>query len=55
MKSCYYISVMGAPAISVPRGFTGEGLPTGIQIVGRNGDDWGLLQMAQAFETALNT
>jgi amidase len=55
MKSCYYISVMGTPSISVPCGFTSAGLPVGIQIVGRHRDDWGLLQMAQAFETALNT
>jgi amidase len=55
MKSCYYISVMGTPSISVPCGFTSEGLPIGIQIVGRHGDDRGLLQIAQAFETAINT
>ncbi len=52
MKSCYYISVMGTPSISVPCGFASEGLPVGIQIVGRYNDDWGLLQMAQGFETA---
>jgi amidase len=50
MKSCYYISVMDTPSISVPCGFTGGGLPAGIQIVGRHGDDWGLLQIAHAFE-----
>src|SRR6185295_1734717 len=52
MKSCYYISILGNPAISVPCGFTSEGLPIGLQIVGRHRDDWGLLQMAHAFETA---
>jgi amidase len=52
MKSCYYISVVGNPAISVPAGFTPEGLPVGLQIVGRHRDDWGLLQMAYAFEQA---
>ncbi len=55
MKSCYYISVMGTPSISVPCGFTSEGLPIGIQILGRRRDDWGLLQMAQGFETAHTT
>jgi amidase len=55
MKSCYYISVMGTPAISVPCGFTDDGLPVGIQIVGRQSGDWGLLQMARGFETANNT
>jgi amidase len=53
IKSCYYISVMGTPAISVPCGFTSEGLPVGIQIVGRHRDDWGVLQIAHAFEQAL--
>ena len=55
MKSCYYISVMGTPSISVPCAFTGEGLPVGIQIVGRHHDDWGLLQAAHAFETNVTT
>jgi amidase len=52
MKSCYYISITGHPAISVPAGFTDEGLPIGIQIVGRHQDDWGVLQLAHAFERA---
>jgi amidase len=52
MKSCYYISIVGNPAISVPCGFTPDGLPVGLQIVGRHRDDWGLLQMAHAFEAA---
>ena len=50
MKSCYYITVTGHPAISVPAGFTPEGLPVGLQIVGRYGDDFGVLQLAHAFE-----
>jgi amidase len=52
MKSCYYITVTGLPAISVPCGFTPEGLPVGMQIVGRHMDDFGVLQMAHAFEQA---
>ena len=52
MKSCFYISVTGHPAISVPCGFTPEGLPVGVQIVGRHQDDWGVLQLAYAFEQA---
>jgi amidase len=52
MKSCYYISVAGNPAISVPCGYTADGLPIGLQIVTRHHDDWGLLQMAHAFEQA---
>jgi amidase len=52
MKSCYYISAIGHPAISVPCGFTADGLPVGLQIVGRAGDDWGVLQLAHAYELA---
>jgi amidase len=52
MRSCYYISVTGCPAISVPRGFTEDGLPVGVQIVGRHHDDWGVLQLAYAFQQA---
>jgi amidase len=52
MKSCYYITCTGLPAISVPCGFTPEGLPVGIQIVGRHNDDFGVLQLAHAFEQA---
>jgi len=50
MKSCYYISTTGLPAISIPAGFSNEGLPIGIQIVGRHHDELGLLQLAAAFE-----
>ena len=50
MKSCYYVT--GLPAISVPCGFTPEGLPVGVQIVGRPRDDLGVLQLAHAFEQA---
>jgi amidase len=52
MRSCYYITMTSLPAISVPAGFTPEGLPVGLQIVGRHQDDWGVLQMAHAFEQA---
>jgi len=52
MKSCYFISATGHPAISVPAGFTPEGLPIGLQIVGRYQDDWGVLQLAHAVEQA---
>ncbi len=50
MQSCWTISVLGLPAISVPAGFTPEGLPVGIQIVGRHQDDLGVLQLAHAYE-----
>ncbi|MBW2705290.1 MAG: amidase [Deltaproteobacteria bacterium] len=52
MKSSYYITTVGFPAISVPCGFTADGLPVGVQIVGRHQDDLGVLQLAYAFEQA---
>jgi amidase len=50
MKSAYWISTTLGPAISVPAGFTADGLPVGVQIVGRRGDDLGVLQLAYALE-----
>jgi amidase len=52
MKSCYWVSVTGQPAVSVPCGFSAAGLPVGLQIVGRHRDDFGVLQLAHAFERA---
>jgi amidase len=52
MKSCWYISATGNPAASVPAGFTAEGLPIGIQIVGRAKEDFSVLQLAHAYEQA---
>ena len=52
MRACSDITVTGLPAISVPCGFTADGLPVGVQIVGRHHDDWGVLQLAYAFEQA---
>lgn len=52
MKSCYYITITSHPAVSVPAGFTADAvpLPVGLQIVGRYRDDFGVLQLAHAFE-----
>ena len=52
MKSAYYISAAGNPAISVPCSFSETNLPIGIQIVGRHHDDWGVLHLAYALEQA---
>ena len=52
MKTAYQVTVTSHPAISVPAGFTDDEprLPVGLQIVGRYRDDFGLLQLAHAFE-----
>ena len=50
MKTAYWISTTCCPAISVPAGFTDDGLPVGIQIVGPSRDDYSVLRLAHAFE-----
>ena len=50
MTVCCAITVTGLPAISVPAGFTEEGLPVGLQIVGKPRGDVDLLRLAGAFE-----
>jgi amidase len=52
MRSCWYVTFMACPAISVPAGFTASGLPVGLQIVGRHRGDWNVFQIAHAFEQA---
>jgi amidase len=54
MKSAYFITMTSHPAISVPAGFTMDAppLPVGLQIVGRYREDFGVLQLARAFEEA---
>jgi amidase len=52
MRTAYWISATFGPALSVPAGFTPDGLPVGIQIVGRFRDDWTVLQIGHAFEQA---
>ena len=52
MKSAYYVTATRMPAISVPAGFTPDGLPVGIQIVGKFRGDLDLLKIAYAFEQA---
>jgi amidase len=54
MAVCCMITVTGLPAISVPGGFTEEGLPVGIQLVGKPRGDIELLKIANLFETETN-
>jgi amidase len=46
----YAITVTGLPAISIPCGFTSEGLPVGLQIVGRRLAETSVLKAAAAYE-----
>ncbi len=52
MMSCAYVTVTGMPAISLPCGFTEDGLPIGLQIVGGPRADFSVLQLAYAFQEA---
>lgn len=45
-------SLMGCPALSVPAGFNAAGLPAGLQIIGRPGADWQVLQLGRAWEAS---
>ena len=45
-------NLLGLPAISVPCGFTGAGLPVGLQIVGHPFDEETILGIAHAYEQA---
>jgi aspartyl-tRNA(Asn)/glutamyl-tRNA(Gln) amidotransferase subunit A len=48
----YPFNFAGNPAASIPCGFTSDGLPVGLQIVGRRFDDLGVLQVAAAYGAA---
>ena len=48
----YAFTVIGVPAISIPCGFTRDGLPVGLQIAGRWRDEAAVLRVAAAFEAA---
>jgi amidase len=53
MRSCSRITVTGHPAVSVPAGFTADGLPVGLQLVGPYGTDDRLLSIAGAVAPVL--
>jgi aspartyl-tRNA(Asn)/glutamyl-tRNA(Gln) amidotransferase subunit A len=48
----YPLNMTGQPAVTVPAGFTDDGLPIGLQIIGRHLDDPTVLRAAAAFEKA---
>lgn len=45
-------NLIGAPAVSVPMGLSGAGLPMGLQIVGKASSDAAVLRLARAYERA---
>jgi amidase len=52
MRSCTLLSPTGCPALSVPAGFTPDGLPVGLQVVAAPRADRALLEVGRAFEQA---
>jgi amidase len=52
LAPAYYVTMTGCPAISLPAGFTADGLPVGIQLVGPYRGEARLLSIAMAFEEA---
>ena len=48
------MNLAGVPAVSVPCGLADNGLPLGMQVVGRRFDDMRVLQLAKHIETAAN-
>jgi len=54
-RSTWYLTLTGHPCISIPCGFTEDNLPVGLQIVGRHQDDFGVLQLSDAFEQVTGT
>ncbi|HWC82722.1 MAG TPA: amidase [Pseudonocardiaceae bacterium] len=54
MRSAYFVSATGCPALAVPAGFTPSGLPVGVQLVGPHRADLAVLRAGHAFEQATN-
>ncbi|HLS25136.1 MAG TPA: amidase [Beutenbergiaceae bacterium] len=52
MASVYVISITGSPALSIPGGFTPDGLPVGLQIIGPHRQEKRVLEVGKMFEEA---
>ncbi|WP_280919542.1 amidase [Cupriavidus sp. AcVe19-1a] len=50
MEVVFPWTLSGCPVISVPAGFSRDGLPMGMQLIGRPHDDLGVLRLARAYE-----
>ncbi|MGB1011454.1 MAG: amidase [Thiolinea sp.] len=49
-STLYLSPMLGLPAVSVPAGFTADGMPFGMMVTGRAGEDMTVLQLAAGFE-----
>ncbi len=52
MRSCSMITAAGVPALSVPAGFTADGLPVGLQVIAAPRADRRVLEVGHVFEQA---
>jgi Asp-tRNA(Asn)/Glu-tRNA(Gln) amidotransferase A subunit family amidase len=52
MRHAQWLNLAGFPGVSVPMGFSGEGLPIGVQVIGRPNEDELVLAVAEILETA---
>ena len=54
MEATLYATFAGLPAVSVPVGFDGRGLPAGMQLIGRPRADVDTLALAHAYERTID-
>jgi Asp-tRNA(Asn)/Glu-tRNA(Gln) amidotransferase A subunit family amidase len=52
MRHAQWLNLAGFPGVSVPMGFSAEGLPVGVQVIGRPNEDELVLAVAEMLETA---
>jgi Asp-tRNA(Asn)/Glu-tRNA(Gln) amidotransferase A subunit family amidase len=52
MRHAQWLNLAGFPGVSVPMGFSAEGLPIGVQVIGRPNEDELVLTVAEILETA---
>ncbi len=50
--TCFLSAHTGLPALTIPAGFTSNGLPVGLELLGRSLDDARLVAFASAYESA---
>ncbi len=53
MLGTFLVTMTGLPALAAPSGFSADGLPAGVQIIGRRGADLACLKLAHAYEQAM--
>jgi amidase len=52
MLGTFLVTMTGLPALAAPAGFSPQGLPAGVQIIGRRGAELACLKLAHAYEQA---